>query len=120
MQTRYWVAALVAGVIVAIAFAYASSIRAEFYKDIRESLKKAKAEGTLPPELTNVDVETMPLSDFGIELSREQRRRVSLADFILGGWSMWAPLVVLICFGVAYLMPSPAKLSPQTDGQRAE
>ena len=105
MFVRYLIAMIVAGVVIALALGYVFRVRAELYDGLREQLRQSKADGTLPPELANVDIETMPLSDFGIELSSSMKRKVTIADFILGAWIVWIPLLILLCLGAAYILP---------------
>jgi hypothetical protein len=100
-MNRYLAAAIIAGLISASALAYGAYVRADFSNNLRESFREAKAEGA--PNLSNVDVDSMKLADFGIELSRKDLRRIQLADFIQGGWMVWSPLLFAICLGIAYL-----------------
>jgi hypothetical protein len=102
-MNRYLAAAMIAGLIAASALAYGSHIRAEFQRELRESFRQSKAGGAT--ELVNVDVETMQLSDFGIELSRKDIRKCQLANVIQDAWFVWSPLLLALCFGAAYLWP---------------
>jgi hypothetical protein len=79
----------------------AALIRRELNSHFRETLRSAQAAGRLPPEMHGQDVETMPLSDMGIELSGNLRYRVQLMQFITGFWFIWAPLIMIGCIGTA-------------------
>jgi hypothetical protein len=101
MVLPYVVAALAAAAIIAAAFAYASHTRSAFVESLRQDLRDAKAAGTLPAEMQDVDIEKLDLADMGIEVTPGQMRRLSIADFIDEIWYLWAPMVLLVCFGIA-------------------
>jgi hypothetical protein len=109
-MNRYLAAAMIAGLLSASALAYGSQIRADFYERLRESFRQSKADGA--PELANVDIDTMQMSDFGIELSRKEIRKIQFAELIQGGWFVWMPLLLVLCLGAAYLWPHRPKSPP--------
>jgi hypothetical protein len=101
MLKPYLIAVIAAALMVAGAFAFASLTRSEFIESLRQDLRDAKAAGTLPAEMQNIDIETLDPADMGVEVSPGQMRRLWLADVIENIWYLWAPMTVLVCLGIA-------------------
>jgi hypothetical protein len=101
MLKPYLIAVIVAALIIGGAFAFASHTRRSFVESLRQDLRDAKAAGTLPPEMQDVDIETLDLADLGVEVTPGQMRQLQIADFIDHIWELWAPMTVLVCLGIA-------------------
>ncbi len=102
MLIRYGLATVTCCILIAGAFAYASHARTTFLAEFRQSLREAKETGELPPELENVDLETVTPEGFDIEVTQSQMTRLLVGDVITGFWFIWVPLIIAICFGTAY------------------
>lgn len=104
---RYFVASLVALLIIAAALFYAGRVQRRFVEKLRQSMRDAKAAGTLPDELKDVDLETITPRGFALEVSREELTRITISDMLRHLWYVWIPIVIGICFGIAwYLGPN--------------
>jgi hypothetical protein len=68
---------------------------------VRDSALAAQAAGTLPARWQGRDIDSIPPSATGIELSSDVRYRVQIADFIVSFWFIWAPLIMIVCIGTA-------------------
>ncbi|MCH7989442.1 MAG: hypothetical protein IID46_09900 [Planctomycetes bacterium] len=107
---RYVLAFFSGCLILAGGVAFCASVRQSFIEDFREDLRKEKAAGTLPPELEDVDIETITPDGFDLEVSEGQIFKLSLADFITEFWFIWVFVIFGACFGIAYLLgktPTP-------------
>ncbi len=102
MLIRYGLATFACCILIAGAFAYATHARTTFLAEFRKSLKEAKETGELPPELEDVDLNTVTPEGFDIEVTQSQMAKLSIADVIQVWWFIWAPLIVAICFGTVY------------------
>lgn len=106
MQRRYIVAVLVAGFLFAGLLGYARLLRQSFLTEFRESLREAKENGDLPEELQDIEIETATPEGFDTELSASAIRNYDTAEIIERFWYVWLVLLILMCCGVASLLPS--------------
>lgn len=107
-MNRYLLATVIAGLIIASALLYGASVRQEFNQGLRESFRQAKVAGDA--DLENVDIETMELADFGVELSNEEIRKYQFSKVVGGAWFIWSPFVLALCLWAAYLWPHLSRL----------
>ena len=71
---------------------------------VRQTFKQQKAAGTLPPEFQDVDTDTVDrLPDMQMSLPHPWETRLKMAMWIEDYWYLLAPLVVIVCLGVAAL-----------------
>jgi hypothetical protein len=106
MPTRYIVAVLVAGFLLAGLLGYARLLRQSVLTEFRESLREAKESGDLPEELKELEIETATPEDFNTEMSASAIRNYETAEIIERFWYVWLVLLIVICCGVASLLPS--------------
>lgn len=113
---RYVFALVVSILVIACGFLFAARARSALFERVRQQFREAQAAGTLPPELKDVDVETLEFSDLGVELSEDDLRRLSAADFLTRMWFVWVPTVLVVCFGIAAMWPRKEPLpAPRAD-----
>lgn len=101
---RYTVALIVAGLIIAGAFAFASITRRAVHEQLRRDLRDPEQAGTLPRELEGPDHAMLSAEGFGTEMPHGMRLRIEISDFIDSLWFVWVPLVAAICVGTAFTM----------------
>lgn len=106
MQTRYIVAVLVAGLLFAGLLGYARLLRQSVLTEFRESLHEAKVNGELPEEMRDLEIETATPEDFNTEMSASAIRNYDTAEIIERFWYVWLILLIVMCCGVASLLPS--------------
>jgi hypothetical protein len=99
----YVVASVVASLIILAGALFIRHTQRSIEQQIRQTLRDSKERGELPPELQGVDLDTVPLSDFGFPLSRRDQATVAIAGLLSEYWYVWVPLIVVLCFGVAAL-----------------
>jgi hypothetical protein len=49
-------------------------------------------------------LDTVPLTDFGVELPDWMLLLVTIADLLTDLWFVWIPLVFGVCLGAAYYL----------------
>jgi hypothetical protein len=84
-------------VIICGGFAFCAVARRRFIAETRQTWQRAKAEGTLPPELQQVEMEHMPLTDVGIRVSRSTLRMVTIAHWLVDFAMFLIPAVFVFC-----------------------
>jgi len=105
---RYLAAASIAALIIAGCFGFSRHIHRSFVERVRQSMRAAKADGTLPKELEGVDIEAENLEGLEVRVSESEERWLTLAWAIEGRWFLWVPVVIAAAFGIAHLMGRPA------------
>lgn len=88
---------LTACVIICGGFAFCAVARRRFIAEARQAWQRAKADGTLPPELQQVDIEHMPLTDVGMRVSKSTLRMVSIAHWFVDFAIILIPVVIVFC-----------------------
>ena len=78
----------------------------ERFEEIKQELKADKAEGKLPPELSNFDIDSLRLEDMGMPLPESFKFRVDLSRWMSDFWYVLIPLVLALCLGVAFFANS--------------
>ena len=102
MGTRIVVALLVAVALIASGVWFAIRTRRKFEKSMRsDDLRTMQADGTFPPELRDLNLDIIPLSGFGMNVSPRDLRRVWIADLLQSLWWIWIPTVIGICLLIA-------------------
>lgn len=102
--TRFLMSLVAAGLIIGGGFMFCTLAEKRLINEARQALRQAKAAGTLPPELQNVDLETMPLEDVGIPVGKSTMRMVTVADRLSQFAVFLVPLVIIACVGAAWLL----------------
>jgi hypothetical protein len=103
---RYGIALIVAAVIILAGFLFVRQTHGEIerkFEQQRQRLKQQKADGTLPDEWKNVDLDNMKYTDFGWPVTRGFQIRWDLAMWLVGFWWFLIPLVVAACLTMAYI-----------------
>lgn len=113
VKLHYIIAAAAALVIIAGGFVVAELARRSFLDDVREGLLAAEADGTLP---AGIDIENPDLTDMGLEVTDEMTQKLVVSDLLFGLWFVWAPLVLVACFGAAALLGSRSTTSEYGSG----
>ncbi|SFJ11135.1 hypothetical protein [Planctomicrobium piriforme] len=101
---KFLIAAVIASIITAGGFALAAYLKQLVLQEIRNSLREAKAAGTLPPEMQDLDLDNFMRMDIGIELSSQAMTRATIVDALRGLWYIWVPIVFAVCLGIAALL----------------
>ena len=100
----YVVAAIVAGLIVAVVNYVGLSLGAAAVKVITQARNDAAVGGEPDGEDSSGGETSEDMSDFGMELDSNTRLKLQVADLIVGFRWLWIPLVIGVCFGVTVLM----------------
>jgi len=101
---RYGIALLVASLIIGGAGLY---VRLTFHAvetRVRQAFRERQQLGDLPPELRNVDPETVEIQAFNIKLPPDLEVRFAVARLFASRWYIWTALVVLACLSVPFLI----------------
>jgi hypothetical protein len=106
-QTAFGIAFVAASIIIAMGAFFAWANRDIVERTIRQGLKTQQQQGKLPPELQNADIDRIDLDDLEIdvELTPGILFRHDMAVFFSEVWYIWVPVVLLLCFGTAALVP---------------
>ncbi len=111
---RYVIAAVVSILILASGAGWYRQLRESIKDDFRADFQRAKEAGDLPPEMQNLDFETVWQGGFGSEVSSETMRKITTTQALRGLWYVWVILVCGIAFGIAHWM------SPQPHQQESQ
>ncbi len=98
---RYWVALVVAGLIIALGVMFVWHTQRSSEERFRQGLREARIKGTLPP---GIDPDPANPGDFGIMLSAAEMRRVEIANLFVAWRFVLIPLVLIVSLGVARLL----------------
>lgn len=105
MWTRIVYALGAAGVLIGSGLWYAIRTRRRFEKTFRsDDLRAMQADGTLPAELRDANLDIMPLTGFGMQVSSSELRRIWFADLLQSLWWIWIPAVLAVCVIAAALI----------------
>jgi hypothetical protein len=101
---RYVIALVAAALIIFGGVLFVSQTHQALIQRVRQSLKQLKWEGTLPPELQDIDIDaTDRLPDMQMSLPHYWETRLKAAMWLEDFWYLVAPLTVILCLGVAAL-----------------
>lgn len=109
---RYQIALLIAAVVIGLGFGFAFWTRQELDSAMRTKLKEMNNEGRLPAEYEGADLDTVPLNldIIVVELPRGLQTRLDIVRWMNDFCWVLAPLVVLVCLGVAALVGPRRKI----------
>ena len=105
---RYILASVASLIILSGGFVLVRVVQKSILDDFRQSIREARDAGDLPEEYDNVDIDTLPLADFGSEVSSEMMMKIDLVDFISAFWYVWIIVVPACCFAVAHWFRKPS------------
>jgi len=110
-QTAFGVAFVVAGIIIGTGALFAWANHDIIERTVRQGLKLQQQQGELPPDLQNADIDKFDLEDreIAVELPSGILLRNDIALLLSNLWYLWAPVVLLICFGAAAFLSSSSK-----------
>jgi hypothetical protein len=100
---RYGIALAVAGILIGALAAYAWWDGQIMERAARRHLRQRQQEGTLPPPLRGVDLDTLNLSQYTVPVTEDVQIRQDAARMLAFFWYLWAPAVVGLCLVVAAL-----------------
>ena len=103
VPTQYTIAIVVAAIISGLGVLYVFQTKAAFRNRLRSDLHQMKADGTLPPELENLEIETADFDGLDVEITAAMLWRLEIANILRGLWFVWILLVLSACLAVAYL-----------------
>jgi hypothetical protein len=103
-QNRYFIATFVACLIVALGLGGMWYVGRLATAAARDQLKAAAQAGKLPDSMKGVDLDTVPLTDFNVELPDWMILLVNIADLLRDLWFVWIPLVFVVCLGAAWFL----------------
>ena len=113
---RYAVAAIFSLLILAGGAGWYRHLKESIKDGFRVDFQRAKDAGELPPEMQNLDFETVWKRGFGGEVSSSTMTKIHITQALRGFWYVWAILVVVVVsFGVAHWMSPKA---PQQESQQ--
>lgn len=106
---RYAIAALVSLLFLAGGAGWYRQLSESIKSDFRVRFQEAKEAGELPPEMQNLDFETVwSRKGFGSEVSSSTMTKLQLMSLLRGLWYVWGILICAVSFGIAYLTSSKA------------
>ncbi len=108
---RYAVAGLISLLILLGGVGWYQHLRMSVKEEFRADFQRAKDAGGLPPEMQNIEFETVWQQGFGGEVSSSTMMKIQTASLLRGLWYVWVVLVCGLTFGIAHWM-SP-KVSQQ-------
>jgi hypothetical protein len=103
---RYCIALIVAIAIILVGFAFARLTYGEIetiFEQHHQRLKQQKADGTLPEEWKDVDLDAIKYTEFGMQLTRGMQIRLDLTMWLVELWFVLIPLVMATCLGAAFV-----------------
>ena len=106
---RYAVAAIFSLLILAGGAGWYQQLRESIKDEFRADFQRAKDAGDLPPEMQNLDFETVWKQGFGGEVSHKTMTKIQITQALRGLWYVWAILVGGVSFGVAHWMSPKAQ-----------
>jgi hypothetical protein len=113
---RYGIAAIFSILILAGGAGWYRQLCESIKGDFRVRFQEAKDAGELPPEMQNLDFETVwSRKGFGSEISSSTMRKIEISSLLRGLWYVWVILACGVSFGIAHWM-SP-KEPPQQESQ---
>lgn len=95
---RYGIAMAVAVLLIGAGMVYVRQVDRSIDERIRQTLREAKASGTLPP---GIDPEQPVLPAFGVDLPDSDVRRVKIANALVAWRLVLIPMVLLGSLGIA-------------------
>ena len=104
---RYGIALIVAALIILGGILFVRQTHSEIesiFEPQRLRLKQQKADGTLPEEWKDVDLDAIEYTDFGMAVPPAFQLRLELTMWLVGFWWLFAPLVVVAWLGAAFLL----------------
>jgi hypothetical protein len=101
---RYVLAAAIACLIISAGFTVSWHIHRSFLDRFRQQLRADAAAGKLPRELEGVDLDSVTPEGFDVRVSDAEMTRMQIADLLSHLWFVWAPLVVVVCLGMAWIL----------------
>jgi hypothetical protein len=101
---RYAIAIIFTCVAVAAGLGIGRHLRTSFIQGLRDELRTAKADGKLPSEWKDVDIDNFAFEELDLKVTEGQERQLWLADWLSCGWRIWGPVILIASVGVAYLM----------------
>jgi hypothetical protein len=100
---RYGIALIIAVILIAAGAFYVRHVERSVEQRVRQSLREAKAQGGLPPD---IDPEQADLTSFGVDLPATELSRVQLAHFLVAWRLVLIPTVLLMSLGIARIVGS--------------
>ena len=94
-------AALIIGCEVLVRSTY-REIESNFERQ-RQQLKEQKANGTLPDQWKDVDLDNMKWTEFSMQVSQNTQMKLDFSAWWVDFWYVLATLIVAVCLGGAYL-----------------
>lgn len=101
---RYAIAAIFSLLILAGGAGWCRHTRQSLEDALRASFEQAKAAGDLPPEMQDLDFESVSKEGFGTELPGSMVMKLSIADLFRIYWYVFVILVCGVSIGVAHWM----------------
>jgi hypothetical protein len=112
MPYIYVMAMVVASMIVGGVMFYIQQTKRTFEQLVGQTLLKQQRDGTVPPELQDVDIEAADVSKlhgFAITVPKALMRRIRIAMALTDWWYIWGPMVLIVCYGSAAWFEMPMK-----------
>jgi hypothetical protein len=100
---RYVIALTIAAAIILAGFMFVRSTLGELeaiFAQRRQELKEQKANGTLPEELKDADLDKM---EFGMKMSENMQFRLDMSMWLKEFWFVAVAFTLVVCLGTAFL-----------------
>jgi hypothetical protein len=97
---RYGIALLVAAFIIGAVWFFIWQTRRELVAGIRQQ----QAAGNVPPEMANVDPETVDSGQFNLRVPASLQVRLDLARLLRVYWFLGALVLLALCLGTAAII----------------
>jgi hypothetical protein len=101
---RYFVALIIAGLVIGAIAVFAWQNYNLVQRSIRQHLRQQKERGELPPDLQGVDIESVDLRNYNVRVPADVMRRQEIARGLAASWFVWALGVVGISVAAAVLL----------------
>jgi hypothetical protein len=101
---RYILALVIAVLVIGLGVLYVRLTLRALEAQTRQALRQQRKDGTLPPELQGVDVETVEVRDFAMQVPSGLEIRLELAHLLTAFWYVWVVVVVTGSLAVAALV----------------
>ena len=103
MPMRYIIALTVSCLVTAIGLGISRYLHSSVMERVRDGIRTAAADGTLPKELEGKDPDTMMMDGVDVKLPEGDSRKLLIADLVVKLWFVWIPATFVAAIGIAYV-----------------
>lgn len=103
MPNRYVIALVASCVVAAAGLGFSWYLHKSVTDKIRQGLREAAANGTLPEELKDFDIENPSLEGLEVRVTSGDMTRIQIANALSSLWFVWIPAIFAVAFLGAYV-----------------